>query len=68
MSICLTNDEIVEFTHMKKYSKQREVLNDWGIDHRVRPDGTIAVMREWLANHQQSRKPKKTEPTWENVR
>lgn len=67
MSICLSHEEIVDLTHFKKYSKQREALISLGIDHRVRPDGTIAILREWLANYQQSRKPKKTEPNWENV-
>lgn len=62
MSICLTNDEIYGITHRKKYSKQREVLNSMGIDNRVRPDGTIAVLRDWLANTKEKRKPEKTHP------
>lgn len=68
MSICLTNDEIVNITHRKKYSKQREALNSMGYNFTVRPDGTICVLREWLANHNQSRKPKKTEPNFDAVR
>lgn len=68
MSLCLTSDEIIELTHRKKYTKQREALNKLGIEHRVRPDGTIAVLREWLASQHQSRKAKKTEPNFDAVR
>lgn len=68
MSLCLTNDEIIEVTHYKKYSAQRRALNGMGIDYKVRPDGTIAVFRDSYNAALQARKPKRVEPNWEKVR
>lgn len=67
MSICLSNDEIYDLTHRKKYSAQRRALNKMGVDFKVRPDGTVAVLRE-LAFSSPMRKPKRIEPNFDAVR
>lgn len=41
----LLPEEIVELTGRKTRSKQREALQQMGIEHRVRPDGTLAVLK-----------------------
>lgn len=68
MTICLSPEEIITITHRKKYSAQSRILNNWGIDYRVRPDGTLMVMREAFDSYQAMRKAKRVEPNWEAVR
>ena len=46
MSICLTDEEIAELTGKKHRDAQRRVLVALGIEHRVRPDGSIVVSRD----------------------
>lgn len=45
MSICLTSDELSELTGRVRPSAQAKALNAMGIDHMVRPDGSLAVYR-----------------------
>lgn len=40
----LTPDEITELTRRQQRAAQRAVLNALGIIHKVRPDGSIAVL------------------------
>ena len=47
MSNLLTPDDLAEVTGRKLKSQQLEVLEDWGIPFRVRPNGT--VMTTWEA-------------------
>jgi len=44
MSTWLNNQEIIDLTGYQIASKQRQALRHMGIDHRVRPDGTVVVM------------------------
>lgn len=68
MNLSLTKEEIYELTHRKKYSAQQRALNMMNIDFRVRPDGTILVLKNSLEPHQVARKVKRVEPNWDAVR
>ena len=41
----LSYEEIQALTHRKVYSAQVRVLKAMGIEHRVRPDGSVAILR-----------------------
>ena len=41
----LTPDDLAELTGKRRASAQREVLAAMGIAYRIRPDGTLAVLR-----------------------
>lgn len=41
----LTNEEVAELTGRTQYAAQVRVLRAMGIEHRVRPNGTIAILR-----------------------
>ncbi|VVE41948.1 hypothetical protein PCO31111_04222 [Pandoraea communis] len=41
----LTQDEIREMTGRVRYKSQALVLSAMGIEHKVRPDGSILVLR-----------------------
>lgn len=50
MSICLTEQEIVDLTGGKvQSSAQSSVLTFLGIEHKRRPDGSVLVLRDALA-------------------
>lgn len=66
MSLCLTPYELEEITHKRRPSAQIKELAKNGFNFRVRADGTPLVLREWLADRAQTRKPKKTEPNFGN--
>ena len=50
----LTPKEIADLTGYKQYQRQLKALNQMGIDHKRRPDGTLVVSSDCLA----TRKPK----------
>lgn len=71
-SLCLTPEELVSLTKKKRYSAQAKALRGMGIEHRHRPDGSIAVNRgyyEALSNGTlqdgRFRKQEKTQPRWD---
>lgn len=68
MNLTLTKDELYELTHRKKYSAQQRALNMMNIDFKVRPDGTILVLKNSLDHQQITRKAKRVEPNWGAVR
>lgn len=41
----LTPDDLAELTGKRRSASQREVLAAMGIAYRIRPDGTLAVLR-----------------------
>jgi hypothetical protein len=41
----LTNEEVVQLTGRKRHPAQVRALRGMGIEHRVRPDGSVAVLR-----------------------
>lgn len=45
MSILLTGDELAELTQRQRASKQREVLLQLAIPFKIRPDGSLVVLR-----------------------
>lgn len=67
----LTPDEIFELTSRKTHAKQREALLHMGIEHRVRPDGTLAVLRSHVEKEmggQSTGKQAETyEPNWNAI-
>lgn len=45
MTLTLSPDELRELTHRQMPSAQIRALRSMGIEHKVRPDGTVAVLR-----------------------
>lgn len=65
MTLFLESDEIEQLTAKKRRSSQVSALNQMGIQHLVRPDGTVAVLRahvETLFGHGQHANRRKTAP------
>lgn len=64
----LTPDEITELTLKKHRAAQRAVLNALGIQHKVRPDGSLVVSRSHvekeLGADALSKTKKRTQPNW----
>lgn len=48
MSITLTPDELFEVTGYRQPKKQLEALRKRGIEPIVKPDNSLAVLREWI--------------------
>ena len=46
----LSPEELKQLTQKKQSTSQREVLNFMGIDHRIRPDGSVVVFEYDLIN------------------
>lgn len=44
-SMFLSTDEIAELTGRKRKDCQVKALRHMGIEHRIRPNGTVAVLR-----------------------
>ncbi len=44
-SMFLGNDEIIELTNRQRSAAQVRALRTMGIEHRIRPDGTVAILR-----------------------
>jgi len=68
----LTYQELVELTHFKLSKKQAEALRFMGIEHRVRPDGSVAVLRSHVERIMGGNEPSKPvramiTPSWENI-
>lgn len=74
----LNDDELIAITkvrcrkRIKRYALQREVLCLMGIEHKVRPDGSLCVSRahvESLLGGRSATKEQKTiEPNWSAMR
>lgn len=68
----LTPQELWELTHRKTSPAQKKALNSMGIDYRVRPDGTVAVLKSHLEKAmggvQSSSQPARKEPNWGAMR
>lgn len=69
----LTDDEIFDLTK-KTYSPTRiKALNALGIQHKVRGDGSIAILRAHIikvfggAQDVQTKKSKSSEPNWNAI-
>ncbi len=72
MSICLTYEEIFELTGRKHCDAQRTALVRMGIDHIVRPDGSLVVSRalvnRLLGVEEPNKVPPSPEPDWDACR
>ena len=44
-SMFLDADEVRELTSRVQHASQAKVLRSMGIEHKIRPDGTLAVLR-----------------------
>lgn len=64
----LTDEELKDLTGRSRKASQVQVLRFMGIEHRIRPDGSVAVSRahveQVLGAHVQARKPVEVEPNW----
>ncbi|MBI3712633.1 MAG: DUF4224 domain-containing protein [Burkholderiales bacterium] len=64
----LTDDEIRELTRRVHHNVQSNTLSKMGIEHRLRPDGSIAVLRSHVESILSGKPDKKTkiitEPNW----
>jgi hypothetical protein len=71
--VFLTDDEIVQLTQRQRRASQRAVLTALGIEHRVRPDGSLVVLRSHVEKVLDSTLAtakisiKKNEPDWSKV-
>lgn len=69
----LAPNEIKDLTDKIKRPAQIKVLNAMGIEHRVRPDGTVAILRDHITkifggNPDVTRKTNKTVgPNWSAI-
>lgn len=43
--IFLTREEISQLTNRQRHDAQARALRFMGVEHRIRPDGSMAVMR-----------------------
>lgn len=67
-SLFLDSEELAELTNKSRNSAQARVLKAMGIDHKIRPDGSVAVLRAHVEKLfglvQQVRTKKVQEPNW----
>ena len=67
----LTDEELKDLTGRSRKPRQIQVLRFMGIEHRIRPDGSVAVSRthveQVLGAHVQSRKVVEIEPNWSAI-
>lgn len=67
----LTHGELVALTGRRRKDAQVRALRYMGIEHKIRPDGSVAVLRAHvehvLGGADQGRVPKETEPDWSAI-
>lgn len=66
----LIPEEVVALTNCKVHSAQIRALKTMGIEHRVRPDGTVAILRNHITKvfdgvPDSQTKQKIVTPNWE---
>jgi len=68
--IFLSREEIAQLTNRQRFKAQASVLRYMGVEHRVRPDGSLAVMRAHVEKlfcgepNTLAHKTKPIEPNW----
>jgi hypothetical protein len=63
--LCLTDTELSQLTGKQRPSAQKRALRFMGIDHKLRPDGSLVVLRAILDPNAGRTMPiKRTEPNW----
>jgi len=65
----LTPEELTELTGRQRRDAQVRALRYMGIEHRVRPDGTVAVLKTHVEQsfgetHSHDKVVKQVEPDW----
>ncbi|MEI6729818.1 MAG: DUF4224 domain-containing protein [Pseudomonadota bacterium] len=64
----LTNEELIELTGKHRREMQQCTLRHLGIEHRLRPDGSIVVLRKHveksLGDIDNKRERSRIEPNW----
>lgn len=67
----LTEDEIRELTRRKVHRSQTEALRSMGISHKVRPDGSVAVLKshveKTLDGLPEKARMKEWQPDWSSL-
>lgn len=63
----MSEAEIVELTGKVRHSAQARALNQFGIDHKIRPDGSVVVLRSVADRVLGERTPKSKMKVWEPV-
>jgi hypothetical protein len=66
----LSYEEIQALTHRKVRTAQVRALKAMGIEHRVRPDGSVAILRAHITkvfdgSTETKKQTKHAEPNWE---
>ncbi len=65
----LTNTELIELTGRRVKSAQVRVLRFMGIEHKIRPDGSVVVLRahveQVLGLKEPTDKQVEVEPNWD---
>jgi len=66
----LTKNELKELTKRSRYTAQTRALRTMGIEHRIRPDGSLAVLRTHIEhelgyNQKPPRTQRREEPNWD---
>lgn len=64
-SMFLTDEEIADLTKKQRHSAQVRVLRGMGIEHKIRPDGSIVVLRAHAERILGERAPKSKIKAWE---
>jgi hypothetical protein len=71
--IVLSYDELVELTGRRRRDAQLIALKYMGIEHRVRPDGSLAVLRSHVSHifgapvDKAALQPTRKEPNWKAI-
>jgi len=68
----LTQTELYELTGRQRRDAQVKALRFMGIEHRVRPDGSVAVLQAHVDKTfggvaDRVAKPKRVEPNWDAI-
>ena len=70
--IFLTEEEIRTLTHRKRRDSQAQALRGMGISHKMRPDGSLAVLRSHiekvLDGTTEKSRFKEWQPDWSSIR
>jgi hypothetical protein len=68
-AVFLSDEEIEQLTEKKRHSTQQKILNALGISHKVRPNGTLVVLRshveKLLGGSVAAPAKKEPEPNWD---
>lgn len=68
----LSPEELVQLTGRQRRDAQVRALRYMGIEHRVRPDGTVAVLKTHVEQsfgetHSHDKVVKQVEPDWSSL-